>query len=277
MKIHPRSTLALIVVSSLAIAQQHGQGIQSISGYDEAIEDNSFLIEEAYNQEPGVVQHISNATYFPTPQKNLVYTFTQEWPVFSQAHQFSFTIPYEFLNGNTINGPGDILLNYRYQLFESNDWAAVSPRISFILPTGSENKGLGMGAFGVQVNLPVSKRISNDLVGHFNAGFTVLPDAGSPGGGATATLSSFSIGASAIWLATYHLNFMIEALANSGKEFDEMGGTVRTTEYILNPGVRYAIDIGSLQIVPGVSLPVAFSEGDSQTGWFFYLSFEHPF
>ncbi len=29
----------------------------------DVIEDNSFLIEEAYNQEPGVVQHIFNASY----------------------------------------------------------------------------------------------------------------------------------------------------------------------------------------------------------------------
>ena len=29
----------------------------------EVIEDNSFLIEEAYNQEPGVVQHIFTAAY----------------------------------------------------------------------------------------------------------------------------------------------------------------------------------------------------------------------
>ena len=29
----------------------------------EGIQDNSFLIEEAYNQEPGVVQHIFNARW----------------------------------------------------------------------------------------------------------------------------------------------------------------------------------------------------------------------
>src|SRR5881296_24041 len=29
----------------------------------EGIMDNSFLVEEAYNQEPGVVQHIFNAVY----------------------------------------------------------------------------------------------------------------------------------------------------------------------------------------------------------------------
>ncbi len=35
--------------------------------YPPAIEDNSFFIEEAYNQENRVVQHISNAVYSRRP------------------------------------------------------------------------------------------------------------------------------------------------------------------------------------------------------------------
>ena len=56
------------------------------------IQDNSFLVEEAYNQEAGVVQHISTFTRYQET-KDWIYTFTQEWPVFSQKHQFSFTLP----------------------------------------------------------------------------------------------------------------------------------------------------------------------------------------
>lgn len=44
------------------------------------IQDNSFLIEEAYNQEPGVVQHIQLFQYLKK-SKEWLYTFTQEWPV----------------------------------------------------------------------------------------------------------------------------------------------------------------------------------------------------
>src|SRR3970040_1411458 len=51
------------------------------------IEDNSYLIEEAYNQEEGVVQHISNGLYFRKPQRDFVYSFTQEWPLFVLEHQ----------------------------------------------------------------------------------------------------------------------------------------------------------------------------------------------
>lgn len=49
------------------------------------IQDNSFLIEEAYNQEDGVVQHIQMFQYLKK-SKDWVYTFTQEWPVPKQTH-----------------------------------------------------------------------------------------------------------------------------------------------------------------------------------------------
>lgn len=56
------------------------------------IMDNSFLIEEGYNQEPGVVQHVS--TFVHTRDlPGWLATFTQEWPIFSQRHQLAFTVP----------------------------------------------------------------------------------------------------------------------------------------------------------------------------------------
>src|SRR4029077_18062520 len=56
------------------------------------IQDNSFLIEEAYNQEAGVVQHISSfARFFDST--DLAYPFTQEWPApRNPRHQFSYTL-----------------------------------------------------------------------------------------------------------------------------------------------------------------------------------------
>ena len=58
----------------------------------EPIADNSFLIEEAYNQEPGVVQHISN---FARPEGGDAWDFgfTQEWPLGGMRHQLSYTVP----------------------------------------------------------------------------------------------------------------------------------------------------------------------------------------
>jgi hypothetical protein len=42
------------------------------------IQDNSFLIEEAYNQEPGVVQHIGS---FRRQGRDRFFTFSQELPL----------------------------------------------------------------------------------------------------------------------------------------------------------------------------------------------------
>ena len=134
--------------------------------FSEAIEDNSFLIEEAYNQEPGIVQHISTGMYFATPHHDFQYAFTQEWPLAGQTHQLSYTIPYSFKNENNAPGVGDILLNYRYQLFRSSDWAAVAPRFSLIIPSGSVDKGLGSGTMGIQFAVPISKRLSDLFIVH---------------------------------------------------------------------------------------------------------------
>src|SRR5919198_4945506 len=57
------------------------------------IQDNSFLVEEAYNQEPGVVQHIVNVPINLTNgAREITPSFTQEWPIFSQLHQLSYTL-----------------------------------------------------------------------------------------------------------------------------------------------------------------------------------------
>ena len=48
------------------------------------IQDNSFLLEEAYNQEAGVVQHIS--AFQRMRGGEWIATFTQEWPAPGQTH-----------------------------------------------------------------------------------------------------------------------------------------------------------------------------------------------
>lgn len=245
-----------------------------------SIQDNSFFIEEAYNQEPGVVQHISAATLFTSPQTDIAYGFTQEWPVGSEIHQLSFTIPFASVNSGAVSGVGDVMINYRYQLAGGNDWAAISPRLSVILPTGNEERGLGAGVMGVQVNLPASRRWSELVVTHWNIGGTVFPGVdGSDafGNSVQRTLTSYFAGGSVIFLATQQLNMMLEAILNVNGEINEDGTIGHTTETIISPGLRYAIDVGSLQIVPGLGIPLRFESGRSHAGMFLYLSFEHPF
>src|SRR5512133_1298504 len=139
---------ALLLAASLT-AQENKEG---------PIQDNSFLVEEAYNQEAGVVQHISTFTRYQET-KDWIYTFTQEWPVGGIKHQLSFTLPWQRL-GASLDGKqafGDVALNYRYQRVGDGDAkVAITPRLSVLLPTGDEKQGYGRGATGVQVMLPVS-------------------------------------------------------------------------------------------------------------------------
>ena len=217
------------------------------------ISDNSFLIEEAYNQESGVVQHIS-AWQRALRSAAWSFTFTQEWPVGTQTHQFSYTIPVQRTESPSRTGFGDAALNYRYKLFGAEARLAIAPRLSMLLPTGSSARGLGTGHVGVQLNMPVSVSLTPWLVSHWNTGATAVPQ----------TRATYNLGASAIWLARPTFNVMVEVTwLGQGR-----GGA---HDLVVNPGIRWAHNFTSgLQIVPGVAFP----DGKSV---FLYLSFEHRF
>ena len=236
------------------------------------IQDNSFLVEEAYNQERGVVQHISTFQRLPGAW---AYSFTQEWPVRGIRHQLSYAIP--VLHDALGTGPGDVALNYRYQLAGSGEAAfALAPRVSLLLPTGSAAKGRGSGSMGVQVMLPVSIVLAPWLVSHLNAGLTVTPSAHGVGG-ARATTTGLAAGGSLIWLARPWLNLMLEGVWSRSQAVTAAGQVAGTDTWFLSPGLRWAINLrGGLQIVPGIAYPIALDSGGSDY-LFLYLSFEHAF
>lgn len=269
---------AFVVITTLTSYAQAPD--YTAKSFSPAIMDNSFLIEEAYNQEPGVVQHIFNMMSFTNPQKDFNFSFTQEWPLFGQSHQISLTIPYLVLNSGTLKGLGDVLINYRYQLSSEDDWATVAPRLSLCLPSGNADDGMGSGVTGIQFNFPVSKRFSEKLVMHGNAGVTVLPNSKGFDTGLNEVrknLVSYFGGMSVIWLAGSQYNVMLEFLFNDFSEIDKNGSVNRSSEVIINPGIRYAFDIDDLQIVPGLSVPLSISNSAPKKSLFLYLSFEHPF
>lgn len=248
--------------------------------YSPAISDNSFLIEEAYNQEAGVMQTISTCNWYRRPQGDVFCTVTQEFPAPGQKHQLSYTLPFTSLSSGREKGVGDIVLNYRYQLTGESAALTMSPRVSLILATGNFRRGLGTGGSGLQFNLPMSKRLSEKFAMHLNAGGTFLRGAtGFDGDGREIkrSLNSYNLGGSIIWLARKKFNLVFEYLENFTAEIGDSGAASRFNEKIVNPGTRFAIDIGPLQIVPGVSFPTSFAKGGRRTGVFFYLSFEHPF
>jgi hypothetical protein len=237
------------------------------------IADNSFLVEEAYNQEAGVVQHIGG--FRRAPDGGWLFTFTQEWPAPSQRHQFSYTVPLVSTEGGA--GVGDLALNYRYQLLGSEGarvW--VAPRISAVLPTGDGDRGRGFGGPGVQLNLPLSVELTRTLVTHWNAGYTSTR-ARAPFG-VRRTLESLNAAASAIWLLAPTLNLMLESTWERADGFDQAGSTGVENRFVVMPGLRGAINLRSgTQIVPGIGVPFATSAGRTERELFLYLSVEHSF
>lgn len=238
------------------------------------IMDNSFLIEEAYNQEYGVVQHISTFAHNEDLDAWSA-SFTQEWPVGSQRHQLSFTLPYSRADGS--GGIGDIALHYRRQLREIHPQLAISPRLSVVLPTGSSESGFGKGGAGLEAALPVSYILNERFFGHTNGGLTLTPTAKAPDGSETAIFETF-IGQSLIWLVHPQFNVMLE-LAWAAEETPlSNGGVARTENFFFSPGVRGAINLSSgMQIVPGIAVPIGVGPSRGDRALFVYLSVEHAF
>src|ERR1700693_4022087 len=83
---------AFILVATVLLGVNSWAQQDPTPAAEPGIQDNSFLVEEAYNQNFGVVQHISSFTRF-FDSKDWNYTFTQEWPVPGDArHQLSYTL-----------------------------------------------------------------------------------------------------------------------------------------------------------------------------------------
>ena len=291
MRITPVLLLLALIVPRPSLAQQPPPPSREFE-----IKDNSFLVEEAFNQEAGIVQHIFGVT-----RENgggWQFTFTQEWPAPGEQHQLSYTLAYGGMGGE--HGFGDTLLNYRFRVWDEGPGRpACAPRLSLVVPTGRselENldgpqtePGFGFGSVGLQVNVPFSKQ-RGDWYWHWNAGFTWLPRADSPrpiaadatgrrapvGTAARVDLFSPHLAASGI----YRLRPMLNAMLESSLDFVESaagpGTTARETVFTLSPGVRGGWNIGDRQIVIGAAVPVTFSSGDTSHAVFGYFSFEGP-
>ena len=260
-----------LLLSSAAMAQ---------ANTTPGIQDNSFLVEEAYNQNFGVVQHINTFTRLWN-SKDWVYTFTQEWPVPGDArHQLSYSLMVSHAGSLPDSGAGigDVFLNYRYQLVGNGDTrVAFAPRLSLICPTGDPALGRSSGGFGVQTSLPWSVVLSQKWVSHWNAGATLVPNAQNQAGD-RAFASAYNFGQSVIWLATPRVNFLLETVFARSQSVTGPDRTAWSSALFLNPGIRWSYNFKSgLQIVPGIAAPLGVGPSAGEKGVFLYLSFEHPF
>lgn len=231
------------------------------------IQDNSFLIEEAYNQERGVTQHTG---LFRRQGRDLFLSFSQEWALGSQDHQFSWSLPYVWVNNDAggFDRGGIVQLNYRYQLStETAHRPAIAPRIGLLFPTDDAKGELGNG--GLQFNLPVSKIISDRVTVHANAGVTTLFEmqGRQPTG--------YNLGGSVVYALSRNTNVLFEVVGERTETFGATGGIEGEFRLTLVPGFRQAFNFEDAQLVVGLASPIQFSNGKTDFGALLYLSFEH--
>jgi hypothetical protein len=261
------AVLASIAIPALAAAQAPPP---PPNADDWKITDNSFLVEEAFNQDPGIVQNIFGFQRLTV--RDWQFTFTQEWPAPGMRHQLSYTIPVQALDGNT--GMGDVLINYRLQVLEEGPGhPAFSPRVSVILPSGSTEAGAG--THGVQVNLPFSKR-RGDFYFHGNGGVTWQRTRDH------VSLVTPAAAGSVIYRARQMVNLMLEAVVAGVEATAEAPPgappvTSRVVTTTLSPGVRGGWNVtDDKQIIVGAAVPITFSGGETDHALFFYFSYEGP-
>ncbi len=234
------------------------------------LEDNSFLIEEAYNQPSRVVQHVWTAELHHGATG---YTFTQEWPLGGPAHQLSYTVVAETDQGFRL---GDALLNYRWQAV-GKDGASlwVAPRLSGLVPVGDANMLGGNGGWGLEGEVPVSWEVGKRLSLHGNLGGTWRPS-GENGAGATASTFEPFVGASAVIFLLPELNLVAESVWRDGATVVGTGKPMRSRDHAVALGARAGFDLpGGVQLVPGVAWMPAIDEEPTRS--FLYFSFEHKF
>lgn len=205
-------------------------------------------------------------------------SFTNEIPVTDETHQFSYVIPVMKTvdgNGDDQTELGDILLNYRYQLMNT-ETVSIAPRLSLIAPTGDYKKGFGNGTVGIQFNQAVSLTLNEQWTNHWNAGFTFIPDAKNEAGD-KASVFGFNFGTSMIYNLTPKTNLLCEFVMNSNEVVVGKDSTANETSYYIVPGIRSAFQVGSdTEVVPGlgVLLGAGPTDTDHETGVFVYLSIE---
>jgi len=255
-----------------------GQGLSTAK--EPQIQDNSFLVEEAYNQERGVVQHINTFSRMWN-SKDWSYSFTQEWPAPGNwRHQLSYTLVgmHAGANPGTGGGVGDTVFHYRYQAIGSGESRlAFSPRLSVLLPTGNVLEGRGLGAVGGQVNLPVSIVLHGRVVTHWNIGGTFVPRAQNADRFRASSVG-YNFAQSVIFVAHPRFHLMLETCSNTFQSVAGPGRTTWSRSAYMSPGARWAFNFtNGLQIVPGVAMPIGIGPGAGEKGVFVYLSFEHPF
>jgi DtxR family Mn-dependent transcriptional regulator len=250
------------------------------NGHNQPFEivDNSFLVEEAFNQDPGVVQNIFAMAR--TARGDWAMTFTQEWPVPGQRHQLSYVLT--VAHPNEPARFSDVAINYRLQVLDGEKGGlAFSPRASLLVHTERQVGG-DVGRLGMQFNLPVSRQYGDVFV-HGNAGLTIYPRVSlespppRPVAARAHALASPFVAGSAIYRLRPMFHLMLESTASFTDAVIAPDATRRETSAIVSPGFRTGWNRGDTQIVVGIGAPLTRVDDRTTAGFIVYGSYELPF
>ncbi|HEU4520638.1 MAG TPA: hypothetical protein VFT12_01475 [Thermoanaerobaculia bacterium] len=208
-----------------------------------SLPNSTFLVEEAWRADSMVMQH---AVAYGSDEWS--YTWTHEWASAERPHRVAWSLP-------LTPGPvaGDLSLDYVYQIKgEENDWLAIAPRVSAMVPFSGSSPGL-------QLALPVTISHTARFATHWNIRSTWTRGARSSEL-AVATAAVAAIGADTVVV------FESELLLSPREP----------RALTVSPGIRWnARLLGRPGVVPGLAFPVTFSEGASSAGVAFHVMFEH--
>lgn len=273
--------LLLICCSGFAQTQPwvDQKSIKSYRYFKETgIEDNSIFIDEAFNQDKGVQQHITTFSFF---REEVILHYTHELPLINERHQLSVTVPYSISNSQNKNyhGINDVTVAYQYWLLKKDNRLMATPGIAFQIPTGDTQVNNQSGFAGLTGYLALSKRISDKLIIHTNGRLGYFKKIKSPNQSSDLELPptkfhSGTSGISFVWLVSDKLNFLIENINTREHEF--INNKRKTNnQYTLNPGLRTCFNSRNTQFVLGASCPTNLVKNKkTELGFLFYLSIE---
>lgn len=230
------------------------------------IEDNSLLLEEAYNQKPGELQLIQ--TYETFKDERPDYNIELEAPLSGTTHQLAIAFGKE----KTFS---DVELGYRFQAINV-DGKILTEGLRLILPTGSLENESDHGVVGYEWLQSATVIFSEKISHHWNLGVRIYPNAESRMTSDDRTLTNFIGGTSIVYYYRDNFNFLIEGLFQSEENIDDLGEIESEVSFTLSPGIRFGWDLDSnkTQIVPAISFPISFNDEKTIPGIFLYLSLE---
>lgn len=268
---------------SVTVDKKQKQNRKAEKGKDEKPDDrllqsNGLLVDTAYHQEDGEVQH--SLTFSLSREDGWASAVSQEWPLFSEKHQVSFSLPADLLvkRPDGSRGVGDFTLEYSYFLLGNNESRiTVSPGVGVSLPTGSVSKGLGAGGAGASFKLPISVMLTRRFASNSTVEFGYVPSARNTDGDHF-HIRNYELGQSFVWFARPKFNVLVEAVWERSRATNGGGFTEIESDAFLSPGVRWAhVFQNGVSLIPGVAVPVGVGTSRGDRGIFFYLAVEHRF